>query len=111
MSFGITIGHNDVAQQMAFSSSDAVHGSRCRVDLSSANREALQAELQKDDSARSVEGAVSLPALHAAAQAAGITRTCGLQTTASQLTVVFANLGVSQTISAPQSAVAHQGQC
>jgi len=105
--FEMTIDENDVVQQMTFASSATVHG--CLFRLGAAERKELKAELEKEGVTGPIE-AVSLPALHAAENATGIKPTCEVQTTTSQVTVDFANLGVPQSVVAPQGAVDFAGK-
>jgi len=99
-SLELWIDPNDIVQQMTFSSSATLKG--CRFGFSLSKLKRLSSKLGAHH--------VTLPALHAAAKAAGVQMNCGPQTTTSTVTVGFANLGAPESIPIPQGAVDFAGK-
>jgi hypothetical protein len=116
-SFQMTVNQNDVVQQMTFASSSTEHG--CTFAIASGKSLAnVKAELQKEGvKLKEIAGpggkklaVVSTPGNRWADQAAGITSTCGPQMATSQVNVAFSNLGVPESVTAPQGAVDFAGK-
>lgn len=119
-SFDLWIGPNDVVEQMAFSSSQTQQS--CTITIgSSGSLVKLRAELKtlrSDDieirrvqtSGESRYAVVVRLSSRRGPTSAARGESCSPQTSASQVHVMFANLGATETIVAPQGAVDYQGK-
>ena len=107
-SFEMWIDASNVVQKMAFTSSSTVQG--CAFHVGSGALKALRSELNTEHLVAPEGGSVSSPAFRAAVRAAGISPTCGPQTTTSVVTASFADLGAPERVVAPPGAVDFEGK-